>query len=209
MTEDEYVPKGVLPDAPERFDPLMIVPARPVATKPVMSIAELDQNGIFQAANAIVRDRPTAQDISQSVYVRLLNLPPDKLESIGCLQAYAQVAARRLAINEVLGRNRRENKLESFQDPSLYRSDDPALLLSSYEEADRLLKQLPERQQELFILCRIYGFTAEEVASKVDSTTDAVQKAVQRALERLKRVVEGPPQGKSRIRHFFKRKEQP
>jgi DNA-directed RNA polymerase specialized sigma24 family protein len=72
-----------------------------------------------------------------------------------------------------------------------------------------MLERLPEDQQEVLLLVRVYGKSAEEVARAVGTTAQAVHKKVLRAVKRLEVLLGKPPRSRSRIRRFFTSKEQP
>lgn len=199
MAEKE-ITEGDLPEFPERSDP-----ADPGSAKPVTALADLDLTAVYFVALRVTHDSHAAEDISQNVYLRLMRLPPDKLASIGCLQKVAQKAARNLAINWQRDRRARDAPLESLDNPLLYEAEDPTFRLNDREDATRLLAQLPEDQQIVFVLQQYRGYTADQIAELVGTTANAVQKKIARARKRLKRRLNDEPlQHKSRISRFFK-----
>jgi len=204
MTENEITVKGVLSGAPQVSDSEEQAP-----TLPVTRLADLDLNRLFLVALRITRDVPTSRDVAQSVCMQLLELPRTEMVSIRCLQAYADRMARNLALNWLRSKRTWDNLPHDPEDPTLYQRDDPALRLSNAEEAYQLLKQLSEGQRVVLLLCRVHGYSADEVARMLDTTVYAVQKKLQRAVERLERLISEPPRPPSRIRRFFQRKEQP
>ena len=49
-----------------------------------------------------------------------------------------------------------------------------------------LIRQMPDGQGDLILLCCVYGYTAEEIGAKLSLRPDAVRKRLQRAKERLR-----------------------
>lgn len=54
-----------------------------------------------------------------------------------------------------------------------------------YKDIEAALNTLPDKQRDIFILMRIEGYTAKEVAEKMDMTESAVKVSVHRSLKKL------------------------
>jgi RNA polymerase sigma factor (sigma-70 family) len=196
MSENDMTLKGVLKDAPHLF-------GRP---GPVKRVEDIDHIRLRTFAFRYTRDVPTTFDIVQNVYLKILELSQPERDAIRCLQAWAFRVVRNEALNWLRTRNRHvpadclENHPASDPDPALYVIDT--------EEARHLLERLHENYRVPFLLCRVYGYSAEEVAEELGLKVDTVWKRVQRAFDLLQQEISGVPSPKSRIRSFFQRKEQ-
>jgi RNA polymerase sigma factor (sigma-70 family) len=214
MSQDDISDEGVFPDDLGRSDSDESRPAKPVPIKPaepVKNIKDLKWEPVYGVALRITRDVQMAEDVAQSVFSNLLALPESARKEIRCLRIYARRAAKNGALNAVRNRRGQAPQPQTTHEPYLHQRNDPALQSVDREEAERLLSCLSDTVRERFILCRIHGYSAEEVAAMVGAEVSAVQKSVSRALECLKKAAAEPPEPSprgSRILSFFKRKEQ-
>ena len=184
MGEKEITDQGFLPDDPERSDPVELVPPRPV-----LIMAALDLRAVAKVAFNIVDDVDAAEDISKRVYTSMLRLSQSKLESIECLQAYANVAARNTALNWLRARRGREASLEGLDEAYILQQD-PTVQMNDLQDLTRELERLPEDQVRVFVLYWVNGYTAEEVAEVLGITPEAVTKRAARVRNRLKKALE-------------------
>ena len=169
----------------------------------VNDLTLIDLGYVRLAAYRITRNVAVAHDIAQNVFTRLLELEPEKLAFIGCLQAFAVQAARNEARNWLRARARDVSAERLAGIPADEHSDPVFAVL-------RALAMLPARAQVPLVLCKIYGYSAEEVAARLDISVEAVWKRVERAFRRLVKagLRPPPPAPRSRVGSLFNRKEQ-
>ena len=184
MGEKDLTDEGLLPDDPEQSDPGGLAPPWPVFTP-----AALDVQMISKVALRIVGNADAAHDISRGVYTDVLAMSPTKLESIGCLQAYANRCARNAALNWLRARRGRDVSLESLKE-SEFPQQDLIVQMSDLRDMKQELNRLPKGQSRVAILLWVHGYTAEEVAKELGITPEAVTKRAARARKRLKRAWE-------------------
>lgn len=182
MVENEF-PDGVRPDFPK-----------------------LDLEAIYRVAYRYTHHEPTARDIAHNVYVQMRDLQQSRARRFDRAQAFAQVVAKNAALNwRRHVRRVQDTSLESLDDASQYPQEDPTTRLNDWQDAMRLLEQLPEDRQELLLLYFFGGYTIEQIAKEVGATPNAVWKAITRTLAHLQRLVDEPSPREPRIRHFFKK----
>ena len=177
--------------------------------KPVKDLELIDLGRLRLAAYQITRNIAVAHDIAQNVLTRLLELRREgRLEGIGCLEAFATTAAGNEARNWVRDRSRDESVDRLIQMPAGERFD-PAFVVSLRNEIVHTLEGLPHREGVPFILCKVYGYSAEEVAELLGISVEVVWKRVERAFGRLvKAGLRQPPAPGTRVRSLFNRKEE-
>ena len=131
-----------------------------------------------------------AQDLAQDVYLRFLQIA--QREAVREPQAFLY----RLASNMVFElRVRQRNSPVSFdselvaaqpEPPSESPSDDAFGLVSSAEQLDRVLNQLPKTYQTVLLLRKRDGLTPDEIAAKLGLTKATVYTYLIRAIAQFK-----------------------
>lgn len=121
-----------------------------------------------------------AEDCTQNTYVRAW-------QKIGDFRGQSAITTwlHRIAVNEVLGAYRRENRHEHEEEShvealSTATSDDPDL--------ERAIAELPERMRQVFVLFAIYGYGHKETALMLgiaEGTSKAQYHQARRQLQRL------------------------
>ena len=61
--------------------------------------------------------------------------------------------------------------------------------IAEYDHVEKLLEQIPQKQRDLFILARIEGYTAKEVANMKNMSESAVKVSVHRTSKKLKELL--------------------
>ena len=83
-------------------------------------------------------------------------------------------------------------RITSFED-LVEKNMDPDVTLPShiaeYDHVEKLLEQIPAKQRDLFILARIEGYTAKEVANMKNMSETAVKVSVHRTAKKLKELL--------------------
>lgn len=140
---------------------------------------------VYFTAHSILRNRQSAEDVMQDVYVKAL-------WSIGSYSdgnalAWLTTIARRLAINEY---NKRKREVPTeFDETSLGSAtlpdDDEIGLLSLAEEI------LSEEEFKIVVMCAVAGYKRREVAKLLDMPTSTVTYKYQEALKTLRKKLEG------------------
>ena len=135
---------------------------------------------------SMVKSHETAADLVQDTYMRLLRL--------GDAHVVEQPRAllHRIAANLAIDHLRREkNSVQAFDDmdaatavPSQAPSPERELLAKQrLRLCLQAIEQLPPRSREAFVLCRVYGYSYQEIAVRMGISESGVEKLLMRALD--------------------------
>jgi RNA polymerase sigma-70 factor, ECF subfamily len=143
---------------------------------------------ILQAAFRITGDRMEAEDVLQTLFLRLLNrhAPVDLKYSPG---HYLRRAAVNLALDR-LRRQKRQVPLEAVPDLAAGRSFDPGQAQLSSEVAGCLrsaLARLKPTAAEIFVLRHFEGLSNSEIAKLLGTSWGTVAVTLHRAHRRLRK----------------------
>ncbi|MAH04756.1 MAG: hypothetical protein CL561_04280 [Alphaproteobacteria bacterium] len=87
----------------------------------------------------------------------------------------------------------RKNHQTSSFDELIEKNMDPDVTIpthiAEYDHVEKLLEQIPQKQRDLFILARIEGYTAKEVANMKNMSESAVKVSVHRTSKKLKELL--------------------
>ncbi len=134
----------------------------------------------------IVKSHETAADLVQDTYVRLLRL--------GDAHVVEQPRAllHRIAANLAIDHLRKEkNSVQAFDGmdaamvvPSQAPSPERELLAKQrLRLCLQAIEKLPPRSREAFVLCRVYGYSYQEIARRMSISESGVEKLLMRALD--------------------------
>jgi len=124
------------------------------------------------------------EDALQTTFVRAF-------QSIGRFRGDCALSTwlHRIAINEarqiVRARMRRERREDVAGQRSVGEAATPERRLAARDEAMRLLRELPDREREAFVLCQYEELTLEEAAAVVGVPSTTLSSRLQRARQRL------------------------
>ncbi len=135
----------------------------------------------------MVKSRETAADLVQDTYLRLLRF--------GDQQVVEQPRAllHRIAANLAIDHLRKEkNSVQTFDGmdaamavPSQAPSPEREVLAKQrLRLCLQAIDQLPPRSREAFVLCRVYGYSYQEIAVRMNISESGVEKLLMRALDR-------------------------
>ena len=123
-------------------------------------------------------------DLTHDIFVRLL-LKPRQFAGSGDARAFLCTVARGLCIDQWRRQRIERAWLEAlaaqpeFVEPSLeYR----ALVLEALEEIDAMLRRLPGKAREAFLLAQLYGLGYREIAARVQVSERMVKKYMAQAM---------------------------
>lgn len=149
---------------------------------------------VYRAARAIVRDEKEAEDVMQQAYV-------NAYANLRQFNGHARFSTwlTRIAINEALGRVRRQGRYEPFDDESPriesfmgLRSHDGNPERQAFSGELRTLLEwaidrLPDGAREVFVLRDVEGLSTTEVADALNVSEDVVKTRLSRARSALRR----------------------
>lgn len=123
-------------------------------------------------------------DLTQDTFVRLL-LKPRQFGGAGEARSFLCTVARGLCIDQWRRRQIEQVWLAElaanpqWEEPSLeYR----AILLEALHEIDAMLRQLPARVRQAFLLAQVYGMTYREIALQIGVSERSVKKYMAQAM---------------------------
>ena len=153
----------------------------------VHALATMHGRDVFRAAFRVSGDSAQAEDIQQTVFIRLLEKPPRK--TIENWKGYLCAMATRAAIDEL----RRAQRWQRLTGPRLagWVSSDPqpGVVLDDQLRARSLrlaLGRIPRRQAECFALRFFDGLELAEIAEALSITSNAVSVSLNRAVNAIR-----------------------
>lgn len=159
----------------------------PLTYEQITSLFHQYREELTRRLIGMVKSRETAADLVQDTYVRLLRL--------GNRQTVEQPRAllHRIAANLAIDHLRKEKHLVHAADsldaamavPCQTPSPERALLgKQRFRIVLHAIERLPSRTREAFLLCRVYGYSYQEIATRMNISESAVEKLLMRALDR-------------------------
>ncbi len=163
-----------------------------VAGARIETLFEEHHEHIFRTAYRVLGDAGDAEDVLQTIFLRLLNRPPEALDV-----ANAGGYLRRAAINASLDliRSRKRSRLVALDqnvleevEPAADAASDPARRFASLELRGRLrreLAQVSSRAAEMFVLRYFEGYRNSEIGPMVGTSRVTVAVTLHRLRRRL------------------------
>ena len=158
------------------------LPFRMTSTTPRAGVAELYERHyetVFRAALRITGNPADAEDILQTVFVRVLARGGD-VEAVALPTAYFRRAAVNAAVDVL---RRRELRAESVPDDRALHAVQPPLLLK--EQLRRAIAALDSEDASLFLLRHVEGLSIEELAGMFELEKNNVTVRLHRIRQRL------------------------
>jgi RNA polymerase sigma factor (sigma-70 family) len=160
--------------------------AMTVPDEDVAALARQYGPTVFRAAWRILGSRAAAEDVQQSLFLRLLEQPPASVQS---WQAYLTASATRLAIDH-LRRQRRWRLLAP-----LWKTDDPedapdadAERAESARFMRKALARLNPRDASCFVMRHFHELAPAAIGAALGMTENHVSVAVHRARKALEKM---------------------
>lgn len=173
--------------------PPAVPPATPDAVVDgLQGLFEEHHRLIFHTAYRVTGNASDAEDVLQTIFLRLLNRPPESLDT-----AKAGGYLRRAAINASLDllRSRKRSRLVAMDQqvleevgPSSAVESDPARRFASLELRDRLRRELANvnpRAAEMFVLRYFEGYRNSEIGPMMGTSRMTVAVTLHRLRKRL------------------------
>ncbi len=135
----------------------------------------------------MVGDKDRAKDIIQEAYSRLLYV--NKNSNIDNERAYLYKTSRNIVIDQSRKEKSSSETLYEEEEHSIPQEEQPqeqVVQLNQYEQMMKIVKSLPPKCQQAFILHVIEGYSRKEISSKMGISIAAVEKNILRASEKIK-----------------------
>ena len=152
------------------------------STTPRAGVAELYERHyetVFRAALRVTGNPADAEDVLQTVFVRVLARRGD-VEAVALPTAYFRRAAVNAAVDVL---RRRELRAESAPDDRALHAVQPRLLLK--EQLRRAIAALDSEDASLFLLRHVEGLSIEELAAMFEIEKNNVTVRLHRIRQRL------------------------
>jgi RNA polymerase sigma-70 factor, ECF subfamily len=143
---------------------------------------------VYRFARAMTGSAEVAEDVTQEVFVALINELPRYDSARAAFTTYLYGIARNLSRNQ-WRRDQRRLALERIGFAMSRPASDPLNRLEEAEAAAavrRALQALPLRYRELIILCDLHGFAYADAAVVVRTSVGAVRARLHRARHLLR-----------------------
>jgi RNA polymerase sigma-70 factor (ECF subfamily) len=148
---------------------------------------EAHHNMVFRTAHRVTGNAADAEDVLQTVFLRLLRRDPASSAEIDNPESYLRRSAVNAALDVVRSR-RASNTLETENLPA---SGSCTELRELRDSLRRALSKLPERTAEMFALRFFEGYTNPEIAKMMGISQIVVAVTVHRARKRLQQEMKG------------------
>ncbi|CUS37592.1 RNA polymerase sigma factor [Candidatus Nitrospira nitrificans] len=134
----------------------------------------------------MVKSHETAADLVQDTYVRLLRL--GEAHAVEQPRALLHRIAANLAIDHLRKEKNGVHALDGMDAAMAVPSQSPSperelLAKQRLRLCLRVIEQLPRRSREAFVLCRVYGYSYQEIAVRMNISESGVEKLLMRALD--------------------------
>lgn len=165
----------------------LALPAEPLPLPPAFTFQDFYQRHsalVYRAALRVTGNAADAEDVLQTVFMRILNLqPPPVLETVS--ESYLRRAATNAAIDILRQKSSRgELPLEGGPD-----REGPANTALLKEQVRRALGRLDPEDAQLFVLRNIDGFSYDELADQFAIERGTVASRLHRIRQALLKLI--------------------
>ncbi len=141
----------------------------------------------------MVKSRETAADLVQDTYLRLLRLGAQHI--VEQPRALLHKIATNLAIDHLRKEKHSVQGIDCLDTAMAVPCHGPSperqlLGKQRFRLFMQAIEHLPARTREAFLLCRVYGYSYQEIATRMNISESGVEKLLMRALDRSCQVLE-------------------
>jgi RNA polymerase sigma-70 factor (ECF subfamily) len=165
--------------ASAQIDELPILMTSPASLPGFAELYERHYEAVFRAALRVTGNPADAEDVLQTVFVRVLSRAGD-VEDVAQPAAYFRRAAVHAAVDVL---RRRELHAESAVDEAALHAVQPPLLLK--EQLRRAIAALDSEDASLFLLRHVEGLSIDELAGMFEMEKNNVSVRLHRIRQRL------------------------
>ncbi|WHZ14852.1 MAG: RNA polymerase sigma-70 factor [Nitrospira sp.] len=145
------------------------------------------QGALLSMLRRMVGCRDTAADLAQEAYIRLADVPPSQV--IASPRAFLFRTATNLALDHFRKQKFRGQCQTQLDEAEQIPSDTSSIETQTYAKQqvstlERTLAGLSVRTRSAFVLCRVYGFSYQEIAARLGMSERAVEKHLVKAMTR-------------------------
>jgi RNA polymerase sigma factor (sigma-70 family) len=141
---------------------------------------------LFRLAFSWVKDRALAEDVLQNVFEKSFSRQQE-LSNHENLSGWLVLSLK----NEILIHFRKNKKIESLEDVEHFQSEEGQFedLSESVIKVMMLLKELPEKQREIFQLREVEGLDYLEISNHLNISLDQVKVNLHRARKSIREMM--------------------
>ena len=148
---------------------------------------------LYEFSRSFLKQEQDIDDILQEVFIRIW-LNRKKIKDPATFNSYIFTITRNLLLNKLRSRLNSDKLKDEIRRLSIAKEFEN-LDLVQYQDlknkVEEIIKQLPERQKEIFVLSRTEGLSHKEIASKLQITTKTVEYHISLAIKSLKMKLNG------------------
>ena len=144
-------------------------------------------NPLCNYANNILRNETTAEDLVQDVFCKLWE-KNQQLNHQHTLKSYLFQAVKNRVLEFFRSQKAQNKAIENAVDRGLLsaEADQMADVFSQFERLNSLLRHLPPKCKEVFVLHKFNGLTYAEIADKKDIAIKTVENHMLKAIKILR-----------------------
>ncbi len=141
---------------------------------------------LYRLAFSWVKDRALAEDVLQNVFEKSVTRQKE-LSAHANLSGWLVLSLK----NEVLTHFRQNSKIDALEGAHQFIQDElqPEDFTESIQKVMSLLKELPEKQRDIFQLREVEGLDYEEIAAHMEISLDQVKVNLHRARKRIREMM--------------------
>lgn len=151
-------------------------------------IYELYSHKLFSFVYGILKNDAESEDIVQEVFIKLWE-SRDKLGDYKLLNSYIFTIAYNNAIDLIRKRVNNVKYLDHLKSSSVVQENSSVISEIEFDElshhAEKLIKNLPERQKQVYQLHREKGMSYSEIAEQLGISKNTVENHMAKALKYL------------------------
>jgi RNA polymerase sigma-70 factor (family 1) len=143
---------------------------------------------LYGIAYSYFRDRITAQEVTQDVFVNLW-LKRDSLSPIHNVEAYLLRSVKNRIYNQfekIHAREKLERNVFSTMSVQTENTEESVVFADTWEVVNHEIEHLPVMTKTVFRLSRFDQYTNNEIADRLHLSAKAVEYHITRALKRLR-----------------------
>jgi RNA polymerase sigma-70 factor (ECF subfamily) len=146
---------------------------------------------VFGVALKVLRERSSAEDVTQEAYVQILGQAQRFDPSEGTVTACVASIAHRRAVDTVRrSEARRRRERNQPVTPASDETSEPVLILDQRRRVNAALRSLSDLQREAIELAYLEGLTYREVAEHLDKPLGTIKTRMRDGLMRLRSILE-------------------
>jgi len=146
-------------------------------------------SGLQRYVFLFTHSEEVAQELVQQVFIGIWERR-GQLGEVTHFRSYLYRMARNLVFDEVRRQQRQQSvyaQVQASLDPHLLPADSPLIEQQYHEQAQALIKQLPAKRRQIFLLRTQEELSLDEIAQRLDISKSVVKKQLYAAIDYVKK----------------------